>query len=225
MGRGGGTAMSGSNPFESGLDKNPANYAPLTPLGFIERAAYVYPGRTAVIHGRRRYTWSETYARCRRLASALARRGIGAGDTVAAMLANTPEMIEAHFGVPMSGGVLNTLNTRLDAEAIAFMLDHGEAKVLVTDTEFAPVIKAALARAQRKPFVIDVADALGPGGERLGSTDYEAFIAQGDPAFEWTLPKNEWDAISLNYTSGTTGNPKGVVYHYRGAYLNALSNI
>jgi 3-(methylthio)propionyl---CoA ligase len=213
------------NPYAQDLDRNDANYAPLTPVSFLARTAYTWPERTAVVHGTRRYTWKETYERSRRLGSALVGQGIGAGDTVAAMLANTPEMIEAHFGVPMSGGVLNTLNTRLDAEAIAFMLDHGEAKALITDTEFAPVVKAALARAQRKPVVIDVVDALGPGGERLGSTDYEAFIANGDPAFAWRPPADEWDAISLNYTSGTTGNPKGVVYHYRGAYLNALSNI
>jgi len=213
------------NPYAQDLDRNDANYAALTPVSFLARTSYIWPERTAVIHGPRRYTWKETYERSRRLASALAGQGIGVGDTVAVMLANTPEMIEAHFGVPMSGGVLNTLNTRLDAEAIAFMLDHGEAKVLVTDTEFAPVVKAALARVQRKPVVIDVADALGPGGERLGSVEYEAFIAKGDPAFEWQPPADEWQAISLNYTSGTTGNPKGVVYHYRGAYLNALSNI
>jgi fatty-acyl-CoA synthase len=213
------------NPYSQDLDRNDANYAPLTPVSFIARTAYIWPERTAVVHGSLRYTWKETYERSRRLASALAGVGIGHGDTVAAMLANTPEMIEASFGVPMSGGVLNTLNTRLDAEALAFMLDHGEAKALITDTEFAPVMKAALARARRKPIVIDVADALGPGGERLGATDYESFIAAGDPAYAWKPPADEWDAISLNYTSGTTGNPKGVVYHYRGAYLNALSNI
>ena len=183
------------NPYAQDLDRNDANYAALTPVSFLARTSYIWPERTAVIHGPRRYTWKETYERSRRLASALAGQGIGVGDTVAVMLANTPEMIEAHFGVPMSGGVLNTLNTRLDAEAIAFMLDHGEAKVLVTDTEFAPVVKAALARVQRKPVVIDVADALGPGGERLGSVEYEAFIAKGDPAFEWQPPADEWQAI------------------------------
>jgi fatty-acyl-CoA synthase len=213
------------NPYAQDLDRNDANYATLTPVSFLARTAYIWPERTAVIHGSRRYTWRETYERSRRLASALAKQGVGVGDTVAAMLSNTPEMVEAHFGVPMSGGVLNTLNTRLDAEAIAFMLDHGEAKVLLTDTEFAPVVKAALARASRKPVVIDIDDAQGPGGERLGDIDYEGFIAQGDPAFAWQPPADEWQAISLNYTSGTTGNPKGVVYHYRGAYLNALSNI
>jgi fatty-acyl-CoA synthase len=211
--------------YETGLDRNQANYTPLTPLSLIARTAYVYPKLTSVIHGARRYTWAETYARARRLASTLRSVGIGAGDTVALMASNTPEMVEAHFGVPMTGGVLNTLNTRLDAEAIAFMLEHGEAKVLITDTEFSPIVKGALAKLGRKITVVDIVDALGPGGERLGSTDYESFIADGDPAFEWKHPADEWQAISLNYTSGTTGNPKGVVYHHRGAYLNALSNI
>jgi fatty-acyl-CoA synthase len=211
--------------YERDLDRNAANYAPLTPLSFIARTAYIWPERVAVVHGPRRYTWRETYARSRRLASALTRLGIGIGDTVAVMLANTPEMVECHFGVPMSGGVLNTLNTRLDAEAVAFMLDHGEADVLITDTEYSTVIEAALRKAARKPRVVDVVDALGPGGEPLGATDYETFIAGGDPAYAWQPPADEWNAISLNYTSGTTGNPKGVVYHHRGAYLNALSNI
>ena len=213
------------SPFERDLPRHAANYAPLSPLSFIARTAYVWPERVAVIHGARRYTWRQAYDRSRRLASALARRGIGAGDTVAAMLANTPEMLEAHFGVPMTGGVLNTLNTRLDAEALAFMLEHGEAKVLLTDTEFAPVIRQALARVQRRPFVVDVADPEGPGGDRLGEAEYEAFLDGGDPAYAWQPPADEWQAIALNYTSGTTGNPKGVVYHHRGAYLNALSNI
>ena len=211
--------------YETDLERNEANYTPLTPLSLIARTAYVYPNQPAVIHGERRYTWAETYARSRRLASALVEAGIRAGDTVALMAANTPEMVEAHFGVPMSGGVLNTLNTRLDAEAIAFMLKHGEAEVLITDTEFAPVVAAALKQAGRRITVVDIVDALGPGGERLGAIDYEQFIAKGDPAFEWKHPADEWHAISLNYTSGTTGNPKGVVYHHRGAYLNALSNI
>ncbi len=211
--------------YEIDLDRNEANYTPLTPVSLIARAAFVYPDHPAVIHGERRHTWAETYARARRLASALKRAGIGNGDTVAIMAANTPEMVEAHFGVPMSGGVLNTLNTRLDAEAIGFMLKHGEARVLITDTEFAPTVKAALQGLARKITVVDIADALGPGGERLGESDYEQFIAEGDPGFEWKHPADEWNAISLNYTSGTTGNPKGVVYHHRGAYLNALSNI
>ena len=211
--------------YDRDLDRNAANYVALTPLSLIARTAEIWPRQLAVVHGERRYTWAETYARSRRLASALARAGVGKGDTVAVMLANTPEMVECHFGVPMTGGVLNTLNTRLDAEAIAFMLDHGEAKVLITDTEFAPTIAAALARVKGRPAVIDVVDVGGPGGAQVGSTDYEAFIAGGDPAFAWQPPADEWDAISLSYTSGTTGNPKGVVYHHRGAYLNALSNI
>jgi fatty-acyl-CoA synthase len=218
-------AMTRPNPYERDLDRNAANYTPLTPLSLIARTAYTYPGHLAVVHGERRYTWAETYARCRRLASALAAKGIGVGDTVALMAANTPEMFEAHFGVPMTGAVLNTLNTRLDAEAIAFMLQHGEAKVLVTDTEFAPTIEKALAALDARPLVIDIVDAMGPGGKRLGTTDYESFIGAGSPDYDWRHPADEWNAISLNYTSGTTGNPKGVVYHHRGAYLNALSNI
>ena len=200
------------NPYEQDLDKNPANYAPLTPLSFIERTAYVYPDRVAVIHGRRRYRWSETYARCRRLASALARRGIGKGDTVAAMLANTPEMYECHFGVPMTGAVLNTLNTRLDSDAIAFMLNHGGATVVITDREFAATIGPALKKTGREIEVIDVDDPEYAGaGERLGGKDYEQLLAEGDPEWAWVWPEDEWQAISLNYTSGTTGNPKGVV--------------
>ncbi|TMG76578.1 MAG: acyl-CoA synthetase, partial [Betaproteobacteria bacterium] len=215
-----------ANPYEIDLDKNPANYAPLTPLGFIERAAHVYPECVAVIHGARRHTWSETYERCRRLASALSRRGIGVGDTVAAMLANTPEMYECHFGVPMAGAIFNTLNTRLDAEAIAFMLEHGGAKVLIADREFSGTVLRALAALKAKPLVIDVDDPEYSGaGERIGSAEYERFIAAGDPDYPWEPPADEWNAISLNYTSGTTGNPKGVVYHHRGAYLNAVCNI
>ena len=214
------------NPYETDLERNRANYAPLTPLSFIERAAYVYPQRLAVVHGTRRYTWAESYARCRRLASALARRGIGAGDTVAVMLSNTPEMLECHFGVPMTGAVLNTLNTRLDAEAIAFMLDHGEARLLILDREFSETATRALAQLKRALTVIDVDDPEYAGtGARLGGCDYESFIAAGDPAYEWRMPADEWNAISLNYTSGTTGNPKGVVYHHRGAYLNGVGNI
>ncbi|MDQ6621078.1 MAG: acyl-CoA synthetase [Pseudomonadota bacterium] len=211
--------------YDRDLDRNPANYTPLTPVSLIARTAFAYPEHAAVIHGERRYTWSETYARSRRLASALARSGIGPRDTVAVMAANTPEMVEAHFGVPMTGGVLNTLNTRLDADAIAFMLRHGEAKVLLTDLEFAPTIRAALQQLETKPLVIDIVDAQAPSGEHQGTTDYERFIEEGDPLFDWQPPVDEWEAIALNYTSGTTGNPKGVVYHHRGAYLNALSNI
>jgi fatty-acyl-CoA synthase len=211
---------------EVDLDRGPANYAPLTPLGFIERAAAVHPARLAVVHGARRFTWEENYLRCRRLASALARRGIGVGDTVAVMLSNTPEMLECHFGVPMTGAVLNTLNTRLDAEAIAFMLDHGEAKLLIADREFSDTVGRALGQLKRPLTVVGVDDEeyAGPG-KRLGECDYEAFLAEGDPAYNWQPPADEWNAISLNYTSGTTGNPKGVVYHHRGAYLNGVGNI
>jgi len=226
LGRSAMSSADKTNPYELDLDRNPANYAPLTPLGFIERAATVYPGRLAVVHGARRATWAETYARCRRLASALARRGIAVGDTVAAMLANTPEMLECHFGIPMAGAVINTLNTRLDAEAIAFMLGHGGAKVLIADREFSGTVARALAALRERPFVIDVDDPEYSGaGERIGSAEYERFIAGGDPEFPWKPPADEWNAISLNYTSGTTGNPKGVVYHHRGAYLNAICNI
>ena len=213
------------NNYESGLDRNAANYAPLSPLSLLARTAHVYPGRVAVIHGDWRLTWGEVYGRCRRLASALCRAGVDRGDTVAAMLPNVPAMLEMHFGVPMTGAVLNTLNTRLDAEAIAFMLDHARAKVLVTDREFSAVVESALKLAKAKPLVIDVDDPEFAGGKLLGKNTYERFIADGDPDFGWRLPTDEWDAISLNYTSGTTGNPKGVVYHHRGAYLNALSNI
>jgi fatty-acyl-CoA synthase len=213
------------NVFERDLAKNPANYAPLTPLSFLERAAFVYPNQVAIIHGTQRFTWKETYARCRRLASALAKRGIGVGDTVAVMLPNIPAMVEVHFGVPMTGATLNTLNTRLDAEAIAFMLEHGEAKVLLVDGEFSATIEAALQRLKAKPVVIDINDPEFHGGKRLGKQTYEELLAEGDPEFAWRWPEDEWEAISLNYTSGTTGNPKGVVYHHRGAYLNAVGNI
>jgi fatty-acyl-CoA synthase len=213
------------NPYTVGLDRNAANYVPLSPLTFLARSAAVFPDRLAVVHGSRRYNWAETYARCRRLASALRRRGVGKNDTVAVMAPNTPEAFEAHFGVPMAGAVLNALNIRLDAETIAFILGHGEAKVLITDREFAPVIEKALALLPKKPLVIDIDDALAPAGKLLGETDYERFLASGDPDFAWENPADEWDAIALNYTSGTTGNPKGVVYHHRGAYLNALGNV
>jgi fatty-acyl-CoA synthase len=216
--------------FDQGLDKNAANYAPLTPLSFLERSASVFPDVPAVIHGSGpralRRTWRELYARCRQLADVLQRRGLGRGDTVAAMLANTPEMVEAHFGIPMAGCVLNAINTRLDAPSIAFMLEHGEAKLFIVDREFAAAAKAALAQVKRPLEVIDVLDPVYEGaGERLGTVDYESFIAAGRTDFAWRMPGDEWDAIALNYTSGTTGNPKGVVYHHRGAYLNAVSNI
>jgi fatty-acyl-CoA synthase len=215
-----------TNPYDIDLDRNPANFQPLSPLPFLERAAAVYPRHTAIIHGPLRRTYAEFYARTRQLASALAKHGITRGDTVSVMLANTPAMLEAHYGVPMTQGVLNTLNTRLDAATIAFSLDHAETKVLITDREFSKTAKDALALAKVKPLVIDYDDPeyAGPG-ERLGSIEYEAFVAQGDPDFAWTMPDDEWDAIALNYTSGTTGDPKGVVYHHRGAHLLALGNI
>ena len=217
--------MGGNSAYQEGLGKNEANYAPLTPLTFLERAAYVYPDRPSVVHGSERYTWRHTYDRCRRLASALARRGIGRNDTVAVMAPNTPPMYEAHFGVPMCGAVLNTLNTRLDASTIAMMLRHGGARVLITDREFSPAVGAALALMDDKPIVIDIDDPACPDGTLLGETTYEAFLAEGDPGYQWENPSDEWDAIALNYTSGTTGDPKGVVYHHRGAHLNAVSNV
>ena len=214
-----------NNKYEQGLGKNAANFTPLTPLSFIERTARVFPDHTAVVHGETQRSWTETYQRCIKLASALNRRGINKGDTVAMMLPNVPASLEAHFGVPMCGAVLNALNIRLDAKTIAFILDHGEAEVLLTDKEFAPVINEALSLCKAKPLVIDVDDALAPDGELLGEIEYEAFLAEGNASYDWQYPENEWDAISLNYTSGTTGNPKGVVYHHRGAALNSLGNI
>ena len=217
-----------TNIFEQGLPRNEANHAPLTPLSFLERTAQVYPDRTAVIHGALRRTWGDVYGRCRQLASALVRHGVAKGDTVAVMLPNTPPMVEAHFGIPMAGAVLNALNTRLDPDTLAFMLDHGEARVVIVDPEFAEAMKKALAlrKGKRPLLVIDVEDGLYSGPvERIGSTTYDAFVATGDADFAWALPADEWDAIALNYTSGTTGNPKGVVYHHRGAAVNAVSNI
>jgi len=210
--------------FSQGLAPSPVNHQALSPLSFIERTATVYGQYPAVIHGAIRRNWQQTYERSRRLASALAGRGIGQGDTVAVMLPNIPAMLEAHFGVPMIGAVLNALNVRLDAEAIAFMLEHGEAKVLITDREFHKVIAGALALMEYPPLVVDVDDPEYGEGQAVSELDYEAFLAEGDPQFAWQWPQDEWQAISLNYTSGTTGNPKGVFYHQRGAYLNALGN-
>ncbi|MGH8052427.1 MAG: acyl-CoA synthetase [Stenotrophomonas sp.] len=207
------------------LSRNQANYTPLSPLGLLRKAAAVHPQRLAVIHGQRRLNWAQVYERCRRLASALRGMGIVEGDTVAAMLPNIPAMIELHYGPAMLGAVLNTLNTRLDAETLAFMLDHGEAKVVFTDREFSPVMQRALALCKNPPRVIDVDDAAVVQGELLGEIEYEALLDTGNPDFEFTLPADEWNAIALNYTSGTTGDPKGVVYHHRGAYLNAVANI
>ncbi|KWT67565.1 3-methylmercaptopropionyl-CoA ligase (DmdB) [Hyphomicrobium sulfonivorans] len=214
-----------SKPYDDNLGKNPANYQPLTPLQFLQRAALAYPNHVAIIHGDQRFTYGEFYDRCRRLASALAAHGIGPGDTVSVMLANTPAMLEAHYGVPMIGAVLHTINTRLDAPIVAFQFDHAETKLLITDREFAPLSKAALELASAKPIVIDYDDPEFPQtGERLSAVEYEEFIAAGDPQFAWQMPDDEWNAISLNYTSGTTGNPKGVVYHHRGAALMCYAN-
>lgn len=214
--------------FDRDLPRTEANFAALSPLSFIERTAEVYPNRLAIVHGDLRRNWAEVFTRCRQLASALQRSGIGKGDTVAVMLPNTPPMVEAHFGIPVTGAVLNALNTRLDAETIAFMLDHGEAKVVIVDPEFAVIMQKALSlrKASTPLLVIDVEDALYTGPAlRLGSITYDEFLATGNADFAWQLPADEWDAIALNYTSGTTGNPKGVVYHHRGAALNAVSNI
>ncbi len=211
--------------FETDLDKNAANYVPLSPLTFIRRSAEVYPNHLSVIHGDIRYNWSESYARCLKLASALQKRGIGKGDAVSFIAPNIPSLFEAHFGVPMSGAILHAINIRLDAENIAFMLNHAESKIIFTDGEFAAVIKAALPMVDHEIIVIDLDDPLYPEGELIGEKNYESFLEEGSTDFEWSLPEDEWEAITLNYTSGTTGDPKGVVYHHRGAYLNAASNV
>ena len=215
-----------SHSYNTHLDKNSANFTPLTPLSFLDKAAYVYPNRIAVVHGAQRTTWKDEYLRCRKLASALKKRGIGEGDTVAAMLPNIPPMVDMHFGPAMIGAVLNALNTRLDPEAIAFMLEHGEAKVLFCDLEYSAVVEKALALLKKKPLVIDVVDPMYAGqGKRLGEQDYDSFLDEGDAGFRFAYPSDEWNAIALNYTSGTTGDPKGVVSHHRGAYMNAVGNV
>jgi fatty-acyl-CoA synthase len=217
--------MSKINIYNQNLDQNKANFAALTPLSFLERAASVYPDHCSIIHGETRYTWSQTWQRCCRLASALIKLGVGEGDTVSFMGANTPETFEAHFAVPMTGAVLNALNVRLDAKAIAFILDHAETKVLFTDREYSDTIKQALGMVANKPLVIDIDDPFFDGGELLGEKDYEAVLQSGDEDFRCFQIEDEWQAISLNYTSGTTGDPKGVVFHHRGAYLNAISMV
>ncbi len=214
-----------SNPYEQDLEKNPANYVPLTPITFLERSASVYPLHTAIIHGNARTTYAEFYNRARRLGSALSQHGVSVGDTVSVMLANTPAMLDAHFGVPMTGAILHSINTRLDAAVIAFQLDHADAKVVIVDREFSSVMRAALEQTKVKPFIIDYDDREFPqSGAALSDVDYEAFISNGDTNFKWRWPPDEWDSISLNYTSGTTGNPKGVVYHHRGAALMCYAN-
>ncbi|MEM9331628.1 MAG: acyl-CoA synthetase [Pseudomonadota bacterium] len=214
-----------ANIFDQDLERNAANYQPLTPLTLLERAASTFPNHTAIIHGSLRRSYADFYTRSRQLASALSKHGIRSGDTVSVMHANTPAMLEAHYGVPMTGAVLHSMNTRLDAAIIAFQLDHSECKILITDKEFSPTVKEALQIASVKPIIIDYDDPEFTGsGELLGETEYEAFISHGDPDFEWKMPDDEWNAISLNYTSGTTGNPKGVVYHHRGASLLAQGN-
>ncbi len=212
------------DPYEVGLEAGPANYSALSPVRFLDRAAAVYPDRPAVVYGAREMSYRDFAGRCRRLAAALAARGVGPGDTVSVMAPNIPEMLECHYGVPMSGAVLNAINIRLDTGTVAFILDHANAKVLIVDREYAPVVKPALAQMAAPPLVVDIDD---PAcrGETIGDLDYERFLDQGDDGFEPVFPDNEWRAISLNYTSGTTGDPKGVVYHYRGAYLNALSGL
>ena len=217
--------MSPINPFEENLPKNQANYSPLTPLSFLTRTAEVFPERAAVIHGEIKRSWRETLKRCTRLASALKKKGVVQGTTVSVMAPNVPELLEAHFGVLMTGGVLNALNIRLEAETLAYILEHGESQVLITDREFSPVIQKVLQQLEDPPLVIDIDDPMAEGGELLGEMDYEAFLKTGDENFEWNLPEDEWQAVSLNYTSGTTGKPKGVVYHSRGAHLLAIDNI
>lgn len=224
MDRGG--HMQDQHIYNQGLDAGPANYEQLSPLRFIERTAEVYPDALAVLHGDLRRSWAETYARCRRMAGALVGGGVRPGETVAIIAANIPEMFESHFSVPMAGAVLNAINTRLDAEAVAFILNHGEARVLLVDPEFSELAARAVRISGRSDMlVVDIADPSYPGGQPVGQVGYDDLLAEGDAGFDWQLPRSEWDAITLNYTSGTTGDPKGVVYHHRGAALNAMANI
>ncbi len=217
--------MNALNPYEYGMPRDAANFQALSPLGFLERAASVCPEHPALINGDQRQTWGQTYRRCTQLAAALSQRGIGVGDTVALLAPNGPALFEAHFGIPMCGAVINAINTRLDAEAIAFILQHGEAKVLLVDKEFAEVALRATSHLPRRPLLVGIDDPTYSEGQLIGELDYEALLAEGDPDYAWQMPADEWQAIALNYTSGTTGNPKGVVYHHRGAHLNALSNV